>query len=261
VAYLLAYVAFVVMLAGHVVAHGLGRRAAARVLRMPARGTGFASIEDDVWSHASLPARVAVRAAGVPASYAWVALLATLGALAGGRFEADEKSLRVGVSPDGPAWSAGMRGGDRIVAIDGAPVQDWEEIKRRIGAHKGEPVEVDVEREGARKVFSPVTNRDGKVLIAPEYRHVDLGIGGALGVGATQPAEVVAVQISGAARMLVGAKKAELMGPVGIVAETHGDTVEALRTLAVLAAYEIPVTALLVLAPAARIGRRRQTSA
>ncbi|MDR0594068.1 MAG: RIP metalloprotease, partial [Bifidobacteriaceae bacterium] len=49
-----------------------------------------------------------------------------------------------------PAQAAGLRAGDRIVGWDGKPVRDWDELLRRVGQARPEPVAVTVERAGER---------------------------------------------------------------------------------------------------------------
>jgi membrane-associated protease RseP (regulator of RpoE activity) len=52
--------------------------------------------------------------------------------------------------PRSPAVRAGLRAGDRIVAFDGQPVGDWEELARRIQRHPPVPTPLTVERNGKR---------------------------------------------------------------------------------------------------------------
>ena len=50
------------------------------------------------------------------------------------------------VMPDGPAARAGLAAGDRILAINGVPVNDFREIVATISAHPGERVTIDYRR-------------------------------------------------------------------------------------------------------------------
>ncbi|MFN2468309.1 MAG: RIP metalloprotease [Gaiellaceae bacterium] len=62
------------------------------------------------------------------------------------------------VLQDRPAATAGLRAGDRIVAIDGKPVAPTE-IPRRIQASEGRPVRLTIERDGKRIALDPVRPR------------------------------------------------------------------------------------------------------
>jgi regulator of sigma E protease len=52
------------------------------------------------------------------------------------------------VKPRSPAAVAGLRYGDRITAIDGQPVRSWTDLQESIRAHAGEPLQLQVLRDG-----------------------------------------------------------------------------------------------------------------
>src|SRR5436309_10522842 len=55
-----------------------------------------------------------------------------------------------GVSAGLPAEKAGLRPGDRIVAINGQPVETWEQLSKTILGSNGARLHLEVERDGAR---------------------------------------------------------------------------------------------------------------
>lgn len=59
-----------------------------------------------------------------------------------------------GVQPDSPAAEAGLLAGDRVVAIDGTPIDRFEEIQRLVPLNAGTPMQVDVLRDGERMTFA-----------------------------------------------------------------------------------------------------------
>jgi regulator of sigma E protease len=60
-------------------------------------------------------------------------------------------TTKVGEVMEGfPAREAGLLRGDRIVAIEGRPIEKWEELAKQIHQSPGRPVRLTVEREGKR---------------------------------------------------------------------------------------------------------------
>jgi regulator of sigma E protease len=56
------------------------------------------------------------------------------------------------VTEGGPAAQAGLRTGDRIVAVDGKPVQYWEDLARVVQAADGRPLQATVQgRDGGQR--------------------------------------------------------------------------------------------------------------
>jgi regulator of sigma E protease len=52
------------------------------------------------------------------------------------------------VKPGFPAQLAGLQEGDRIVAVDGAPIRRWEDLAKMIHASEDRPLQLKVERGG-----------------------------------------------------------------------------------------------------------------
>lgn len=60
------------------------------------------------------------------------------------------------VLPKAPAERAGLRDGDRIMAIDGTPVTLWSEVAKAARAAPGKPLSLEIERAGKRIEVSVV---------------------------------------------------------------------------------------------------------
>lgn len=52
------------------------------------------------------------------------------------------------IEPASPAESAGLRPGDKIVAVDGVPIQEWRQVVEVVRAHSGQVLKLAVERQG-----------------------------------------------------------------------------------------------------------------
>jgi regulator of sigma E protease len=87
-------------------------------------------------------------------------------------------STRIGqVLPGHVAEQAGLKSGDRILALDGAPVVEWEQLAKTIHESPGKPVRLTVERDGQRFEVE-VTPRPTKQQTGASQEEIGLiGIG------------------------------------------------------------------------------------
>jgi membrane-associated protease RseP (regulator of RpoE activity) len=78
--------------------------------------------------------------------------------------------------PASPAKAAGLQVGDRVLAVDGKPVQEWEDATRAIRAHGAGPVPLTVQRGGQTLTLTPdLVARTRPDLDHPE-KNVQVGV-------------------------------------------------------------------------------------
>jgi regulator of sigma E protease len=89
-----------------------------------------------------------------------------LGTRFGFRFWEPPRPALIGkVAPGGPAERAGLRGGDRIVAVEGVPVHSFPELVEAISAQPGRDILVEYERDGRAqrvRILTAVDELDGR---------------------------------------------------------------------------------------------------
>lgn len=147
------------------------------------------------------------------------------------------------VLPDGPAAHAGLRSGDRIIAINGEPVSDFRDIVNRVSAHPGETVAITYSRAGSEQSVRIAVASDkvgdkvlGRIRVeAPagvKYPdsmtlQIQLSPGAALGRAAEEAWSMTTLQGRLFWRMVLGQfSMKNLNGPLSI-AEYAGDSAEA----------------------------------
>lgn len=187
--------------------------------------------DPESYANASLWARIVTISAGPLANYFFASVLMFFAFLLGGNYVVDEASMRVHVQQGGPASNAGMVDGDRILTVNGDAVKDWDQLKKQIGAHAGDKIDIEIERdakgaaEGTKETHhffaTPVGEGDmkGKILVGPYGRIEPVTAGQAALLSVKKPPMVVYELVKGLGRMIAGREKPVLSGPVGIVRE------------------------------------------
>lgn len=143
------------------------------------------------------------------------------------------------IQPKSAAIEAGLQKGDVVLAVDGAPISAFNQLRERVGASDGKPMVLSVWRDGSttdltltpRRVDMPLADGgfetrwllgvSGGLAFEPERRTP--GLFEAISLGAQQIWFLVTSSLSGLWHMLTGAiSTCNLQGPLGI-AETSGD--------------------------------------
>ncbi|MBD0290691.1 MAG: site-2 protease family protein [Thermoleophilia bacterium] len=204
----------------------LGRAVARADLSEPARRAaerGLADVGDglspDAYWRAPAWKKVAVIVAGPATNLVFavclLALVFTLGV--------PVTTSVARVEPGSPAAQAGLRAGDEIVAIGGREVSPvlTERVPARIGATRGRPVVLTVERGGQRVDLAPArarldegAYRLGFVLGSEERRY---GAADSVRYAAAETWAVTDATARALGRIVTGSGRDEVASPVGIV--------------------------------------------
>ncbi len=200
------------------------------------------------WAAADGRLRAARAAGAIAGWYFGIVLVAAAAAVVGGTTTVDETSMRVTVSPSGPGARAGLRNGDRVIAVEGEPVTDWDRLRSVVGRRAGEPTHVTIERSGTRVEIEAVPQSFegvGKLMIGPYRETRPTGIGEAIGKGLSLPFAVVASTARAFVRILLGSERVEVTsgGAVAREASKAPSIATGMTFGAVLAAYFWPMVA------------------
>jgi regulator of sigma E protease len=155
------------------------------------------------------------------------------------------------VQKDSPAETAGVRPGDTVLTVAGAPVVNWESMAQAIRGGGGKPVTITVDREGKTLTFSltpamrTVKNLFGEEESAPlvgivasgKTRSVPLGPGSAAGEAVRQTWNVVVVTYMGLLKLIERVVPLDsLGGPIMIAQMVSKQASEGLGNVVALAA-------------------------
>ena len=130
------------------------------------------------------------------------------------------------ISPESPAAAAGLQPGDRLVTINDQKIGEWEEVSDAVATSGGEPIPVEVIREGnpVRVTLTPI-EEEGRLIIgiSPEFHKQPFK---SIQYGAQATWEMGKMMLDVIGQLFTGGVSAkELMGPVGIVGAV-GDSAE-----------------------------------
>ena len=133
-------------------------------------------------------------------------------------------------SEDSVAAEAGLELGDRIVAIDGAPIEDFEEVSNHVLPFPGKVIDITYEREGQVDTV-PVriadlemsdrfgnVSRIGRIGVGSFEREFEtVGPVAALAYGGEASIDLIGMMITGIGQIITGERSVkELGGPIKI---------------------------------------------
>ncbi len=174
------------------------------------------------YANAGVVGRIATIVAGPLANYLFASVLFFASFFFGGR---EVRGTDVSVLENRPAAAATIKTGDRIVEINGVPVQEWDQMAEIISQHPDEAIPVVIERGGERipLTVTPAGDRGkGKIGVASigPIHKVPVSAREASLRALTTPAVVVRDQVVGLSQFVMGKAEGELSGPAGMVKAT-----------------------------------------
>lgn len=212
-----------------VAAAAWGTRLAARWLGVP-RFRWF----DTRPAEASLWRRAGVRLLGGIAPLGVCCILFFVASLVEGK---NVPTTRVKVL-DGPAQTAGVLDGDRVVSIDGRPIETWEALRAAVRERQGER-RLEIERSGMRKVVLVTPTTKGVIGVITIEQREPIGVTEALVVSVQAPWKVGRALIRTA--VPTSDTRVELTGPVGILRGSEARSGSYLMLLAILGSTYWPI--------------------
>lgn len=130
--------------------------------------------------------------------------------------------------PEEPAFEAGLREDDRLVAINGQPVEQWDDISRLIGTSETETVTLKILRDGEEKIIriKPRLEEGRRIIgIWPKVINQQVGFFAAIWTAIQETWLMIKMIIVGFWQMLTFQVKPEVGGPV-LIAKMVGEAAE-----------------------------------
>lgn len=134
------------------------------------------------------------------------------------------------ISPGLPADRAGLKTGDKIVSINGQPLQWWDQFRGRLRESGGAPVTLEVQRKNERKTFrvtpekQPTPRGDQVYVIGvsvkQEVRYRPMPFTQSVRLATEKTGETIAGTVEIVGKLVSGKVSIkQLRGPVGITSE------------------------------------------
>ncbi len=171
------------------------------------------------YANASLTARILTIAGGPLANYGF-AMLLFLGAFLA--FGEPVLTTQIQIMPGTPAEAAQMKDGDKVVAINGAAIEDFEQMRSIIIENPEKPLVFSIVREGNPMdlTVTPEAKAEkggGQIGVRPTRGYRDMTLNEALRESVARPALVVKELVVSLGQLITREVEPEVGGPVKIV--------------------------------------------
>jgi regulator of sigma E protease len=129
------------------------------------------------------------------------------------------------VASDAPAYRAGLRAGDKILAVNGQDIQWWEQFVTRVRGGKGAPVRLKIERKSQiidltvtpEKMVTPSGDSAYLIGVGPTEKYRPMPFRGSVTVAVQKTGETVQETVGIVGKLFSGrVSLKQLQGPVGI---------------------------------------------
>jgi regulator of sigma E protease len=136
---------------------------------------------------------------------------------------ADNSPMIGEIIPGSPAEKAGLKSGDKIVAIDGQNVKEWTELVKLIHSQPEKELTFNIERNGQNLNYKITPQLDpenniGLIGISPKTYWQKASPLKAIGLALERTWQIIALTFSAIIQMFTGKIGAgDVAGPVGIV--------------------------------------------
>jgi regulator of sigma E protease len=170
--------------------------------------------------------RMAIVAAGPVANYLFAAMIFAMVFAVHGK---DIAAPIIGdVQPGSAASQAGLQPGDRVVALNGTAISDFDEIREFIQLNLDQEIAITFDRGGSVQTVTAKPTiavdkdalgnelRMGRlgIVAAGKAERVDLGLGDAIVQGAKRTFEISGAMLKGVWQMITGVRPADELGGV-----------------------------------------------
>ncbi|MDA8126095.1 MAG: RIP metalloprotease RseP [Deltaproteobacteria bacterium] len=140
------------------------------------------------------------------------------------------------LQPGSAAFSAGIKAGDRIVAIDGRAVTKWEQIAEIVTASEGKPLQIGIDRAGEKlEMLVTPMQMESKTVFGEPVKAYKIGVSpsphtvierknpfAAIGTGFQQTWVVVKLTVVSIVKMFQGIVSPKTLGGPILIAQMAG---------------------------------------